>query len=159
MPINKNREDFRFYKIWADMKTRCNNTKCKKYNLYGGRGIKVSEKWNTYQNFYDDMWNSYQQHSEIYGEKQTTLDRINPNDDYKLDNCRWATYKQQRVNVGNKANYLAINLSTKEEIEFSNLKEFAEQNGFQRQRIFEVINGKYSQHKGWAFKRLTQKER
>ena len=39
MPISKEREDYRFYKIWADMKYRCSNPKCKRFMDYGGRGI------------------------------------------------------------------------------------------------------------------------
>lgn len=156
MPINKNREDYRFYAIWGDMKYRCNNPNCKKYNLYGGRGIKVCNEWMNYQNFYNDMWESYQEHCKQFGVKDTTLDRIDSNKGYSIENCRWATNKEQRINVRNKKSYVAININTKEEFIFNNLTDFCKEHGFTRQRATECISGKYKQHKGYIFKTLDK---
>ena len=105
MPISKEREDYRFYKIWADMKYRCSNPKCKRFMDYGGRGIQYYPEWTSYDGFKKDMWKSYQEHCKLYGEKQTTLDRINVNDHYYKDNCRWADSTLQRENVRNKEEY------------------------------------------------------
>jgi len=78
------------FKSWESMKQRCFNSKNHKYPIYGGRGIKVCDRWkDSFKNFLDDM-----------GErpKGKTLDRINPDGNYEPLNCRWATNLEQRHN-------------------------------------------------------------
>jgi len=71
------------------MINRCNNPKDQGYNYYGGRGIKVCEKWLQFTNFLIDM-----------GEmpKDRSLDRIDVNGNYEKNNCRWATQSEQNYN-------------------------------------------------------------
>lgn len=77
------------YRSWCDMLTRCRNPRRAKYARYGARGIKVCDRWLTFENFFADM-----------GEKPTgkTLDRRNNNRGYSPSNCRWATKREQRLN-------------------------------------------------------------
>lgn len=77
------------YITWRGMKTRCNNPKHRRYSDYGGRGIKVCERWMDFNNFLADM-----------GERPEglTLDRIDPNGNYEPGNCRWATDSVQQTN-------------------------------------------------------------
>jgi len=85
--------DTREYTIWASMVDRCTNEKCRSYGDYGGRGIKVCDRWrNSFENFYTDM-----------GDKPTgmSLDRIDNDGDYTPGNCRWATAKEQSRNKRN----------------------------------------------------------
>lgn len=84
------------YRSWKAMIERCYNPNNNKYSLYGARGIKVCDSWlDSFNNFLDDM-----------GARplNCTLDRIDTNNNYEKDNCRWATQKQQAINRRN--NYL-----------------------------------------------------
>jgi len=91
----------RFYNIWQSMIQRCNDSTAISYPRYGGRGIKICRKWLDFQNFKDDMYESYIKHSKKFGEKNTTIDRVNNRDDYKSSNCRWATPFTQSRNKRN----------------------------------------------------------
>lgn len=88
---------------WLQMKDRCGNPKYKNYDNYGGRGIKVCDKWfNSFEKFYEDVGESYKKHCKKHGEKNTTLDRFpDQNGNYCLENTRWATMKVQCNNKTN----------------------------------------------------------
>ena len=96
-PHNMSRTSF--YKVWSGMKARCNNPNTNKYELYGGKGIKVDKRWNKFENFKADVYRGYLEHIKKYGKNNTTIDRKNSNKNYNKSNCRWATYKTQGNNT------------------------------------------------------------
>lgn len=77
------------YRSWVAMRTRCHNPRRAAYPDYGGRGISICARWNSFECFAEDM-----------GERPegTTLDRIDVEGNYEPSNCRWATPSQQRRN-------------------------------------------------------------
>lgn len=79
----------RTYRTWIGMRQRCNNLKSNGYKNYGGRGIKICERWHNFENFFSDMGERPQGKS---------INRINNDGNYEPDNCEWATQKQQRRN-------------------------------------------------------------
>lgn len=80
------------YAAWENMKRRCYYPKHNRYQHYGGRGIKVCDRWvNSFENFYKDMG--------CRPSKNHSLERICLDKDYSLDNCIWATSFEQSRNT------------------------------------------------------------
>lgn len=89
--------------VFKNMLTRCNNPKYWQYKNYGGRGIKVCDRWmgeNGFIYFADDM-----------GERphKYQLDRIDVDGDYSPENCRWVDKYTQMANCQNSKGYPGVN--------------------------------------------------
>lgn len=124
----------RIYKIWRNMRSRCENPNATKYHLYGGKGIKVCEVWaQDFTEFYEwSMRNGYQEH--------LTIDRIDGNDDYKPSNCRWVDFKTQSNNTSS-TRYLTYNGLTLP------LSQWADKVGLKHKTLSERIR------RGWSVER------
>ena len=80
------------YATYRSMLQRCFDKNSPRYVDYGGRGITVSDSWQeSFENFFNDI-----------GKKPTpkhSLDRIDNNKGYSIDNCRWVTMREQAGNT------------------------------------------------------------
>lgn len=77
------------YKHWMQIILRCRNPSNPAYKYYGGRGIKVCDRWKTFDNFHADMGERPQ---------NCVIDRINNEGDYAPSNCRWVDLKTSSRN-------------------------------------------------------------
>lgn len=152
----RSKESFGVYNVWKNMKARCLNKNRNHYDKYGGRGIKVCDRWLTFENFLADM-----------GEKpdDMTLDRIDVNGNYEPSNCRWATLRQQGNNT-------RVNVYIKYKGELYTEAELSRETGINRTTIqqrrregwtdFEIVNGRHLAKNSELFevrgKIYTQKE-
>ena len=99
LPVNASKKhggrNSKLYRIWSNMKDRCNNPDCKVYSDYGGRGIKVCKEW-------IDDFSAFQKWALANGYKEgLTIDRKDNDKGYSPDNCRWTDRKIQGNNKRN----------------------------------------------------------
>ena len=78
------------YRAWQNLRNRCNNKKYYLFHRYGGRGIKVCCRWDSYNNFISDMGRA--------PSKNHSIDRVDNDLGYNPDNCKWSTYIEQANN-------------------------------------------------------------
>lgn len=78
--------------VWRSMRDRCTNPNNKSYHNYGGRGITVDARWDSFKTFYEDMG----ERPENY-----TLERLDNNKGYSKENCKWVTMTDQLNNRRN----------------------------------------------------------
>jgi hypothetical protein len=122
------------YRVWVGIRKRCLNPNDNLYPHYGGRGIRICERWlNSYEAFLEDVGRS--------PSEKLTLDRIDNDGDYEPGNVRWTTRTEQ-----------ARNTRRNRRIEFRGevrvLAEWAERLGIP----YKVLHGRINKH-GWSVER------
>jgi len=107
------------------MKSRCND---KNNKDYGGRGITYEERWEKFENFYDDMKDGYND--------SLTIERIDVNGNYCRENCTWITMYDQ---ASNKRNTIRIHLKDGSE---TSLRNFCIINGVKPDKFYKKLKNK-----------------
>lgn len=117
------------YPTWSAMVARCTNPNKDNYHRYGGRGITVCSTWMSFENFLADM-----------GERPSgaSLDRIDNDNGYSKDNCRWATKEEQMRNMADNR-WITVKGETKV------LKDWADALGLSEQAVANRID-----NLGWS---------
>ncbi len=124
------------YPVWRNMRARCECETNEDYDSYGGRGIKVCERWADFANFYTDM-----------GPRPShdlTIERLDNLGDYSPENCVWATRK---VQGRNKRNVMLFEYNG----EAKSLPEWSEICGIHVETLRKRVN------RGWSMERVLNK--
>jgi hypothetical protein len=124
------------YRVWAGMKVRCVNPNGQDWLLYGGRGIRVCERWSgSFAAFFEDM-----------GPRPTSrhsIDRIDSDGHYEPANCRWATAKEQANNWKTRNRRITYNGET------LTVPQWAERLGLTRESLRDRLDS------GWSIERAV----
>lgn len=125
----------KLYSVWKGMRRRCNNPKSHAYKYYGGRGITVCKEW-------DESFVAFKSWASRSGYAEgLTIDRINNNEGYSPENCRWATRSEQMQNT--RLNSRAILVNGKP------LSEISKETGIK----YKTLKQRY--YHGWEPDRIT----
>lgn len=142
----------RLSSIWGGIYARTHCPSQASYEDY--KDIKV--KYNSFIDFYDDQIDNYINHVNAYGEKNTTIDRINPYGDYESSNLRWATRTTQNSNKKYKVYFKAV--SPEGKIYYSdNQADFSREYNLTSGQINNCIYNRRKSHKGWIFEKINEK--
>jgi hypothetical protein len=119
--LSKTRE----YRIWQGIKERCLNPKRREYKWYGGRGIKICDRWMEFENFIADMGKSPENY---------TVDRKDVNKGYDPENCIWIPFKKQGWNTRK-------TIRVKDGAEIISMREWAKRNNVDRKKVRDFVKG------------------
>lgn len=144
----KRNSSTRLYRVWQNMRTRCNNSHSKEYKYYGQRGISVCEEWNNFSIFQEWAYNNGYKKNAKRGE--CTLDRIDVNGNYEPSNCRWVDMKSQCQNrrMWGTDTHNHKMIIWEYNGEKHTVKEWSEITGIDNKIL------RTRKHKGWSMKRI-----
>lgn len=146
--------DSKPYNVWQAMHQRCENPKNKKYHIYGGKGITVCDEWKTFEGFWKDNKDLYQD--------ELTIDRMDSSKGYNKDNVRWITKSQNSSETTKRKEVIQYRVALKPEKHLVEVKQWnsaleaANELGLVASHIGAVCLNKRTFHGGfvWKFKEL-----
>ncbi len=161
--MTKNREETRFYRIWCKLKDRTKHLD-ENNRTYIERNITVCDRWSKFENFMEDMYESYLEACDKYGENEVSIDRIDGYGNYEPSNCRWANPTTQGFNrdyTDNPHNkpILCVRKDDNYSMVIYNAKQFSLRIfGTPNHHIIDVCKRSRLQEKGWVFSYIEKDE-
>lgn len=136
----------RLRSIWGGMNARTSLKSQPAYQHYKN----INVQYDSFIDFFDDQIKAYMEHVKVYGEKNTTIDRIDPYGDYCHNNIRWATMKVQNDNKKKKVYFKAV--SPEGEVFYAcEQNDFSKAHGLDSPKVNSCIWGNRHTTKGWVF--------
>ena len=138
------------YYVWQAMLQRCKNPNNPKFHIYGGKGITVDEKWKTFEGFWEDMSEGF--------EEGLTIDRKDSNLGYNKENCRWITHALNSSETSRKRAVVQLRKVLVPETHFVEMQTWesalkaADTLGLVAAHITAVCMGKRTTHGGFGWK-------
>lgn len=140
------------YEVWEAMRGRCNNQNDVAYSYYGGRGIRVCSEWDNFAKFVEDMGDR--------PSNKHTIERIDSNQSYSKENCKWATRREQQQNrtlqKNNKSGIVGVRFSSSFNLNGSRneywVAEWRRVDGRTGAKAFSVLKHGYDKAKEMAIK-------
>ena len=145
----------KYYYVWQMMVQRCINPKNKKFHIYGGKGITVDPNWESFEGFWKDMEDTY--------EDGLTIDRKDSSKGYNKDNCRWITHSRNSSETTKRRPVIQLRRILKPEKSFIQVKEWesakkaADELGLVAAHITATCKGNRQTHGGFGWKYIQQK--
>lgn len=139
----------KLYTVWQAMLQRCNNPNNKKYHIYGGKGVIVCDKWQTFEGFYEDNHSLYQD--------GLTIDRKDSNGNYCPENVRWISHSKNSSETTKRKPVIQYRISLvpiKSLIEvrqWESAKQAADELGLVAAHITATCQNKRKTHGGFAW--------
>ena len=134
--------DSKLYVIWCNMKSRCGNEKNNMYYRYGGRGIQVYPEW-------ENSFDIFAEWAKATGYKEgLSIERINIDEGYSPENCRWITKREQYLNRSDSHLVTAFGKT-------QTIKEWADETGIK----YDTIERRINQYGYTPEEALTKKKR
>lgn len=144
-----------FYERWQSMRQRTSPASVH-HTQYYDRGIN-SDAFESFIDFYNAMYPSWKEHVAIYGEHNTSLERIDVDKSYTPENCTWICLQEQKGNMQKTRYFKTIDIATGEEKYHKNAYKYAVENNISEKYIYDLL--KYERtYAGIKYLPITKQE-
>lgn len=146
------------YKRWSGMLERCYDPKFSKYQWYGGKGVKVCDRWLHYKNFEEDIkklknYDNFLENPRAYG---LDKDIIGDGMLYSPETCMFANMREQ-VHAQNRTQSIVAIDKEGNKTTYISINDCCKQLGLQDSNVHSVLRGARKHTKGYTFERLEKK--